>query len=512
MIGWPQSKAAIRRMAVNVSRHEVTSASLTDSSDVSRLGWALLITVPMATWITFSSVHRYHTADTLLPVLVSVLKWTPFYWGQDRFGMLIPLLTVPIHSPFAILLFQTWLGAFAALFATFLILRYATGNGPTWLISGAIVNLTALAVLPPQVQCDWFLAEPYAASLLLAASACLLLEKATRIRWIFAIALMILAHWVNVSAFTLLAPLVILHYLIQKRRSDLNRVIPCIAIGAAAGWIMMRASHYRGVTRVGLDPARVWLNAWTQQVQAISKSQTSYFMIFLVWVAPAAAALIFQLIRRDVRTKHLAAAAVLGVSGTVNWLFVGTLVWVRLNLYSLRYALPSLLFCICALVVLQISFLESWVGRKGTLVVCVLLTFAVIGHKYGRPSVAEVRRAIDQQFGLMTDDIVNSNVALLAGNYWSVWPAVFHANLTLYERGEGGLVYGLTERSLVTTALWSHIPQSSLCVAVPLGDTEASMYMDHARLHSVRREEQKTISVFMFEDRSSCRRRSKSSN
>ena len=510
MIVWPQSKAAIRRMAVNESRHEVTSASLTDSSDVLRFGWALLITVPMATWIAFSSVHRYHTADTLLPVLVSVLKWTPFYWGQDRFGMLIPLLAVPIHSPFAILLFQTWLGAFAALFATFLILRYATGKGPTWLLSGAIANLTVLAVLPPQVQCDWFLAEPYAASLSLAASALLLLEKATPIRWIFATVLMILAHWVNVSAFTLLVPLVIVHYLAQKQRSDWNRVIPCLAIGAAAGLIMMRASHYRGVTRVGMDPTGVWLNAWRQQLQAISKSQTPYVMIFLVWVAPAAAAVFFQLIRRDVRAKDLAAAAVLGVSGAVNWLFVGTLVWVRLNLYSLRYTLPALLLCVCALVVLEISSLGSWVARKEVLVISVLLTFAAIGHKYGRPSVAEVRAVIDQQFGRMTDDILNSKAALLAGNYWNVWPAVFHANLTLYERGEREHVYGLTERSLVTTALWSQVPQSRLCVAVPLGDTEASMYMDQARLYSVRREDEETISVFMFEDRSSCGRPSKS--
>jgi hypothetical protein len=490
----------------NARWHEMTSVSSSDSSDVLRFGWALGIAALMATWITFSSVHRYQTADTLVPVLVSTLKWTPFYWGQDRFGMLIPLLAEPIRSPFVNLLFQTCLGACAALFAPFLVLRYVLGDGPTWLLSGAVVNLTALIVLPARIQCDWFLAEPYALSLTLAVSAFLLLEKSTTTRWASAILLMAFAHWINVSAFTLLAPLVILQYLMQKQQSDLNRVIPCIAIGATAGLIIMRASHYRGVTNLGVDPAQLWLNSWTQQVQAISKLETPHFLIFIVWVAPAASVVLFRLLRPDVETKSLAAAAVLGGAGAVNWLFVGTLVWVRLNLYFIRYTLPALLFCVCALVVLPVSFFEKWIGAKPVFVLSVLLTFGAIGYKYGLPSVAEVRNVMNQQFGRMTDDILSSKATLVAGNYWSVWPAVFQANLTLYERGEREAVYGLTDRSSVTTPFWFQMPKSKLCVAAARGDTQATMYMDLAGLRSLGREERKTISVFMFQDDSSCQR------
>jgi hypothetical protein len=484
-----------------------TSASSSDSSDRWRFGSALLITALMATWITFSSIHRYHTADTLLPVLVSLLKWTPFYWGQNRFGMLIPLLAAPVHSPFANLLFQTWLGAFAGLFATFLLLRYALRSGLTWLIAGTIVNLAAVLVLPLQVQCDWFGGEPYALSLTLALSAFLLLEKGTALRWAIAVVLMLLAHWVNVAAFTLLAPLVALHYLLEKKRSDLTRLFPCLSVGAMCGLLMMQASHYKASTRLELDPVRNWLNAWIQQVHAIAKLETPHLLAFLFWlVVPAAALVIFMLIQPSLKTRDLAGAAALLGAGFVNWLFMGTLVWVRLNLYFLRYTLPALLFCMCGLVVLQVSFLERLIGAKRIFVITVLFTFVVIGHQYGRPSVAQVRNVINQQFGRMTDDILISNATLLAGDYWSVWPAVFHADLTLYERREQELVYGLTDRSSVTTPFWSSIPQSELCVAVPLGDTQANMYMDLARLHSVRREEHKTVNVFTFEDESSCRR------
>src|SRR5205807_1270577 len=158
-----------------------------------------------------------------------------------------------------------------------------------------------------------------APSLMLALSAFLLLEKSTTRRWAIAILFMILAHWVNVSLFTLLGPLVALHYFVHKQPSDLNRLLPCLSIGAIAGLIMMRASHYRGITKLGVDPVQDWLTAWTQQVHAIFRLETSHLLIFLVWVAPAAAVVLSRLILSGMGTKSLAAAAVLAGSGVVNW-------------------------------------------------------------------------------------------------------------------------------------------------------------------------------------------------
>src|SRR5438309_8872511 len=95
---------------------------------------------------------------------------------------------------------------------------------------------------------------------------------------------MLLAHWVNVATFTLLAPLVVFRYLLEKRQSDLTRLIPCLSVGAMGGLLMMGASHYRGSTNIGLDPARQWFNAWTQQVHAIFKLEMPHFLVFLLWL------------------------------------------------------------------------------------------------------------------------------------------------------------------------------------------------------------------------------------
>jgi hypothetical protein len=51
-----------------------------------------------------------HGADSLIPTLVSLDFWLPFYWGQDRFGMLLPLVTIAVRDSFWNLVAQNALG------------------------------------------------------------------------------------------------------------------------------------------------------------------------------------------------------------------------------------------------------------------------------------------------------------------------------------------------------------------------------------------------------------------
>jgi hypothetical protein len=73
-------------------------------------GWLTVIAVAGATaaWMNVGTLHSFHHADSLIPVLVSTQRWTPFFWGQDRFGMLVPLLASPIRHPLANLVTRFW--------------------------------------------------------------------------------------------------------------------------------------------------------------------------------------------------------------------------------------------------------------------------------------------------------------------------------------------------------------------------------------------------------------------
>ena len=62
-----------------------------------------------------------HNADSLIPTLVSLDFWLPFYWGQDRFGMLLPLVAAPVRDSFWNLVAQNALGVFLMLAGAYVV-------------------------------------------------------------------------------------------------------------------------------------------------------------------------------------------------------------------------------------------------------------------------------------------------------------------------------------------------------------------------------------------------------
>ena len=52
----------------------------------------------------------------------------------------------------------------------------------------------------------------------------------------------------------------------------------------------------------------------------------------------------------------------------------------------------------------------------------------------------------------------------VAGDYWSVWPAVWHVAWTARERGLPVRVYGVAHRANPTARFWKERPRASLRV------------------------------------------------
>jgi hypothetical protein len=77
----------------------------------------------------------------------------------------------------------------------------------------------------------------------------------------------------------------------------------------------------------------------------------------------------------------------------------------------------------------------------------------------------------------LTEDVLAAGCTHIAGNYWTVWPAVFHANLTLHERGESRTVWAVTFLAQPASRLWRDTPQSSRCACIPAGDTGGETWL-----------------------------------
>jgi hypothetical protein len=165
------------------------------------------------------------------------------------------------------------------------------------------------------------------------------------------------------------------------------------------------------------------------------------------------------------------AAALLSTALLVA-LAMGTRRWLKLNNYAPRYLLPSVFLAQGALTMLIVKPLagailadQRW--RLPMLVAPLLLVGVVWG--YGFPSPRRVRADINRMGGL-TPDVLAAGCTHIAGNYWTVWPAVFHVNLALYERGEPRTVWGVTFGGQPTSTLWRDVRQEDRCVCIPAKD------------------------------------------
>jgi hypothetical protein len=82
--------------------------------------------------------------------------------------------------------------------------------------------------------------------------------------------------------------------------------------------------------------------------------------------------------------------------------------------------------------------------------------------RFGPPSVSLARRTVDARFGTRTAEILDAQCTHMVGNYYKVWPGMFHANLTRYERGETRKVWALSNRALETKPYWSQVEPKHL--------------------------------------------------
>src|SRR3954469_6164068 len=147
--------------------------------------------------------------------------------------------------------------------------------------------------------------------------------------------------------------------------------------------------------------------------------------------------------------RIVAAVAAMAVG---TWLVIGTSLWVGMNRYSFRYMYPTLM---AAGLAASIVFTALFARREQAwTVVTTVALIAIAALRYGAPSLGRIDRGLDARFGRDTAAIVRSGATVIAGDYWRVWPAVFHANLAFARDHRHAQVFGLAYRSEDTDMLW----------------------------------------------------------
>lgn len=461
-----------------------------------RLEWTLAIVgcAVIAAWITLGDFLDEMDADHVVPVMVSLQRWTRYYWGQDRLGMLVPLIALPVRSPFANLLVQCGLTVFAALM-TFVLGARALSHRPGAVLAGMIT--TTLFFLTASRELIHYLAapsQPYGVSLALTFAALICLDqipvtRARAPRLAAGVLLLTLALFVNLALVVLVGPFLVLRglphlrALLAARRPVLSwwrdpSVFGLLAFGfaAATNLISAKTSPYAGATQFGVLPPADWPRGWATFFERTIERLPSGWL--LVMAMATAAVVVFVAVpspRGITRDELIASASALAVA-VCAWLLVGALQWVRANGYGYNYGIPSLVFAFVAVVGFAFTRVTLTPRmRVRLIVVCLVLLGASAAHDHGVPSVRERRRFLDR-FGEHTEALLRSGATHLTGNYWMVWPALLHAEIVRHERGLDGVLYGITDRAGPTRKCWRDWPPGRFRVAMRTGDEQEAAF------------------------------------
>jgi hypothetical protein len=462
-----------------------------------RRAWLLLgALVAAAALLDLGGFHRLENGDSIVPVLVSLQRWTPFYWDQERFGMLVPLLALPVRDPLWNLLLQRGLMILAGLAAVVLLCRHLLAERD-WPLTGAAAAATLLVLAPEPWRFEYLGNQPYGLSLALTLAGLAFAEpmasgaRRSRCRLAVGLLLVLLAHWVNPATGVLVGLLALARALedrftepAEARGAIRDRFLVdagLLAIGLASGQLSIVL--YPVLTgqplrlAVGFLPPGRWPSAWSEMVARAWGEAGGWGPALLAGVALGAALTVLPSSRSFRRDALVRAATLLGAAAAYA-AFVGALAWVAENHHHPRYLAPAAVLLHLAVISLLAEPLARAARASRPAFAAALLALPLAALAVGgAPSLARVRADLDAVAGRLTEDVLAARCQLVAGDYWSVWPAVWHASLVARERGlcdaagDGPRrIWGVSHRSTPTALQWKGIPVASLRVCRVRGE------------------------------------------
>jgi hypothetical protein len=440
-----------------------------------------------AVLVDLGSFHVLEHGDSIVPVLVSLQRWTPFYWDQERYGMLVPLLATPLRDPLLNLLFQRGALVLAGLAAVVLLARHVLA-GRDWPLAGLLAAGGLVAAAPAPWLFEYLGDQPYGLSLLLALAGLAVAEPGGEGRrpWprlAGGFVLVALAHWVNAATGILLLTLAVGRAAVDRFEGEPAPAVRArlwvdgalLVAGLVVGQVFLRLwpvlTGFPLRLHVTMLPLAELPAAWAA-LFANAWRDAGWWAAVLLFAAAAG----LWLLSLPPLFEHLPGAilraSVLLAGALVYALFAGSLRWVQENAFHWRYLAPSALLVHLAVASLLAEPLARVprLARPAALVALALVPAAALAV-YGPPSFVRVRADLDAVAGRHTADVLAAGCELIAGDYWTVWPAVWHVALVSRERGEARPVWGVTHRTNATVMAWWP-RRSTLRVCRPRGEDE----------------------------------------
>ncbi len=417
-------------------------------------------------WMTLGRNLSQANSDSLLPVFGSLYRWTPFIWGEDRFGQAVALLALPFRNPVHNLLAQSTVD-YALFLATWLLLARLLLGARGSLAAGVLSATAAVVFFGPfhVFFCACQQAYTQSAAPALAALVCLDASRpaSRRLGWVLVAA----ALWITPTTLFWLAPLAVA---VAERRGSfgrplIGRIAGLTALAAAVAWAgraVPRVRHTPG----GWSPLGDWPGTWnTLLAQAADALPFAYLVIVAAGVGAWALLGATRRAASPVERARRLATRLVGAAA-LSFLLVGAFDWVRQNagigFQGWRYATISFALVAVAPVVAAAGLwaspsrrAEGLVTAGALVVLCLVLTM-----EFALPSLARAKQALrfssqlDRPLDGIAKELIRRHATHLAGDYWQVYPIVFRANSLLYRAGSEHVIWPIADRAISARELW----------------------------------------------------------
>lgn len=443
-----------------------------------------------AVWLTLSARLQVFGADTLVPVFASLYRWTPFYWGQNRLGMVIPLLASPVTDPIANLQTQTAISYSLGLLLPFLLSRWLLGPR-RWLVGGALGATVLVAALRP-FWLHFFLVEQcYAAAAAVALAGVLLLASCRPVRQLAGWLLLAIAFWINPATILWLAPMALLRTLappgedLAVGRPDRRLGLQLAGLGVLSLAVAWAGRLVPGVidTPLGLAPVRDWPPTWGGLASGTLAHLPAIWPLGLAALPIGFAIADSQRWAPEATTRARRLLLLLGVGAVAQLLGMGVFAWVALVKTAptgWRYAIPTVLLALLAPPLVLAAYLPRdglAIARLGVFRLRLgwsLLALPIVGLALaiGPPSRTRTLEAmaVDSRSGQHLDplarELIDRQATHLLAPYWLAYPMAFRANSLLFAAGERRTVWPLAYRAESARDIWEPADWATARIAV----------------------------------------------
>lgn len=437
-------------------------------------GWPFGLATALGGWLGASRLHACTNADALVPALVSLQALTPYFWRQDRYGMLWAYLWHPLRNPLHVLVAIFASNVAAGLVAQVLLSRFLWPGRRVWpLVAVASMALTLVFAAPHYAAEVLGPPQFFSTPLALGLGGLALWARGGSRSGAVGVAMLLVCGWYNPSVPVLLALLCAARaapraWTACGARREVGAELGLCSLATAVGLTCMRTSAFAEFSPARVTPVALWPRTFAALVRSVvdTGDLSAPFVglvgagLLAVW-ARAGGASVAGRCARPAAGGTLACAAYLVIVVSQGW--------VRQERCSGRFLWPALFVAVvCAaggLVAPLARARRRWrqAAAAGLTAACILAS----ALRFGPPSLAYVGQRLSAHAGVLGEEALAAQCTHVAGDYWSVWPAVLFVAWRRYEVGDPRPIFGAAHRAEATRANWDRAAKPWRYCALP---------------------------------------------